>query len=76
MGRLIISMGLVCREISILAHRATAPSKELLLTTAPVLIIHYMCCKYAFCAIHIFLLCSLKINCVMKIQNMCLFLGP
>jgi hypothetical protein len=38
-------------------------------------IIHYMCCKYASCAIHIVLLCRLKINHVMETRNMRLFLG-
>jgi hypothetical protein len=42
----------------------------LALTTTQMLIILYMCCKYASCAIHIFLLCRLKINHMIKIQIM------
>ncbi len=50
----------------------------LTLTTTHVLIIHYtgICCKCAFCPIHIFLLCRLKTSQVTEIQNVHLFLDP
>ncbi len=46
------------------------------LITEHVLMINCPCCKYAFCAVHIVLLCRLKINHVTEIQNMRLFLVP
>jgi hypothetical protein len=39
-------------------------------------LLYSICCKYAFCAIHIFLLCMLKINLVTEVPNMHFILGP
>jgi hypothetical protein len=54
MGQLMLSMGLVWREIPILAQRATTWQGIFALTAAQVLIIPLICCKYASRAIHIF----------------------
>ncbi len=43
--------------------------------TTHVLIIHSICYKYIFCAIHILLLYGIKINHVTEIRNKPLFLG-
>jgi hypothetical protein len=69
----VLSMGLVAS-----LHKGLLPRGRdfLILITTHALIVRYMCCKYAYCAIHIFLLCSLKINHMTEIPNKRLFLGP
>jgi hypothetical protein len=58
----VLSMGLVWTEVCLLAQRGTNLGKGFssyfFKITTHVLIVRYMCCKYAYCAIHIFLLCS------------------
>jgi hypothetical protein len=74
-GQSFHSIGLVRREICILGRRAATPSKGFLflLYCYTWLTVHYICCKYA---IHIFHLCRSKVNQVMELRTMRLFLGP
>ncbi len=71
-GQLILIMGLVWREVRILAQKATTPGEKFFL----IVFLHMCFCllyavnMYASCAIHIFLLCRLKTNQVTEIQNM------
>jgi hypothetical protein len=69
-GQLILIIGLVWREVRILAQKATTPREIFsnFIITHVLLIV--VCCKYASCAIYIFLLCRLKTNQVKEIQNM------
>ncbi len=76
-GQLILSMGLMLREVCIFAQRATAPSKgSFLLSIDTHVLLFDECAVNTFCAIHIFLLCQLKINQMTEIRNMRFFLGP
>ncbi len=72
-GQLVHSMGPVWREVHILEQMPIMPSKGLFYfyfnchTCANNLLYMWLIC---FSAIHIFLLCRLKINFVTEIQNM------
>jgi hypothetical protein len=76
MGQLILSMGLVWREVRILAQRAPPPqARDFFLLYLP-----HMCWLFIICVVYmlpvLFIFFSSVINLVMEIQNMHLFLGP
>jgi hypothetical protein len=74
-GVVSISMGLVWREVHILAQRAATPNKWFFSFITVQVLLSILCeINMLPCAIIIFLLCRLKIKHVMEIQNMRLFL--
>jgi hypothetical protein len=62
-GQLILSMGLKWRNLHPGAKGLPLQVRNFfVLITTDVLIVPYICCQYAFCAIHIFFLSRLKIK--------------